>query len=557
MLANYFRKAATLLLEFAIRIAPADCRDWGQAMRGELNYVENAGAAAKWALGSASVLAKQTLASILFPGRRGHGLATDGWLFAKPISLRMAALLTGGACVLAALIFFAAPPFRQAFQVAVKPWSLVFQKASGNFQPDFESLAERAEMRHDPEGLAFCAVRVQNPRESALLAEKAVRFNPNLIWVYAVVAMRHPALPEVSSWVNRLERWDSQNALFHLLSAETIASTQAPLSPDQERRWQSAMLSAFQSSKFDDYFDRVAQLNRRVVPRYHFYDPYEVESREQIGLPACAFENSERFAQSLVRSGADLELIGNGKGGREKYWTVARFGQLIDSQGSTRFEHSMGTALQAMAYRQLQSSSAREGNRAEATLFGYLAAKFEPGEDVVAGPSGESGFGPETARRNATVVEISGLMILVFAGLVVVAATILIAGRRRDERPPAQRMKAVAALVVLTSGVGLLFSAATLYLTYRPYWYIYQRAVQTGGASHARDLLDFLSATKVLPVVPPRFDLWLDSLLYYHSLNYLFLFWAGLTMIGVGGLALILLRHVQARARIFPLRHSP
>ena len=42
-------------------------------------------------------------------------------------------------------------------------------------------------------------------------------------------------------------------------------------------------------------------------PRYGFYDPYEVESREQVDLPSSAFRNSERFAKSLLHSGADLE----------------------------------------------------------------------------------------------------------------------------------------------------------------------------------------------------------------------------------------------------------
>src|SRR5204862_1015310 len=135
MVAAHLRQAATVLLESAIRIAPPDSRDWGQAMRGELNHVDDAWAAVMWALGGASVLAKYTLASLLIPGRRGQGLAPDGWLFTKQISLRRAALFTGGACVLAALLFFAAPPFRQAFQVSLKPWYFVFQKMSGNFQP--------------------------------------------------------------------------------------------------------------------------------------------------------------------------------------------------------------------------------------------------------------------------------------------------------------------------------------------------------------------------------------------------------------------------------------
>jgi hypothetical protein len=563
MLATHLRQTATVLLESAIRIAPTDSRDWGQAMRGELNHVEDTGAAVMWALGGAGVLAKYTLASLLIPGRRGQGLAPDGWLFTKRVSLRKAALFTGGVCMLAALAFFAAPPFRQAFQVAIRPWYFVFQKASGNFQPDFESLAKRAEVRHDPEGLAFCAVRIQDPQESARIAEEAVGLDPSLLWVYAVVGMRHPELPEIGQWVEKLERRDPQNALFPLLKAQSMVRDEfhynvyAPPRLERDQAWRSVMTAAFQSPKFDDYLDRVAQLNRRVVPRYNFYDPYEVQSRDQIDLPVYTFDNSERFANSLLHSGVDFEAKGDRKRGRDQYWTVARFGQLMDSQGHTGFEHWAGTTLQSMAYQQLQASSEKGGNQADAALFGYLAAKFDPIKGEHSGFPGDSAFGLDTSRRNAAVVETSGLMILIFTGLVVVATSILVAGSRRDARPAPQRVRTVATMVVLTSGVGLLFSSVTLYLTYRPYWYIFQSAILSGGASHARDLGDFLNATELLPGVPPRLYLLLDSLLYSHSPSFLFYFWAGLTLMGVSGLGLILLRHFLGRARIPALRHSP
>lgn len=229
MLETHLRQAATVLLESAIRIAPPDARDWGRAMRGELNYVEGSWAAAMWALGGSSVLVKQAVASLIIPGRRGQDLVPDGGLFAKSASLRRGALGIGGACVLAALLFFAAPPFRQAFQVALKPWSFMFRMASGNTQPGILTLAKRAEVRHDAEGLAFCAVRLQDAHESARLAEEAVGLDPNLLWVYAVVAMRHPKLREISPWVLRLERWDPQNAFFHLITAVSIVRSHFPL----------------------------------------------------------------------------------------------------------------------------------------------------------------------------------------------------------------------------------------------------------------------------------------------------------------------------------------
>lgn len=551
------RQAAAVLLESAIRIAPPDTRNWGEAMRGELNHVEGSWAAAMWALGGSSVLAKQAIASLVIPGRR---LVPDGGIFAKSATLRKAALAMGGACVLSALLFFAAPPFRQAFQVALGPWHHMYQVTSSNNEHGFEALARRAELRHDAEGLAFCAVRLQDPRESARLAEEAVRLDPNLLWVYGVVGMGNPGLQETGPWVEKLEQGDPQNALFHLITAESIERAHfrrgvwSPPTEEQTRSWQNAMAAAFKSPRFDDYLDRVAQLNRRVVPRYGFYDPYEVVSRDRLDLPIHAFQNSERFAVSLLESGADLEAKGDRSGGRDKYWTVARFGQLVDSQGRTGLEHWMGTSLQAMAYKQLQTSSQKEGNPSEAALFAYLAAKFDAVQGKHADFPGESAFGRDTSQRNAAVVEISGLMILVFFGLLAIALSILVVGSRRGARVAAKGARPVATIVVLASAVGVLFSSITLYLTYRPYWYIFQSAIHSGDRVQTRDLSSFLNAMKMPPGISPRADiaLW-NALLYSGSPNFLFYVWTGVTLLGVSGLVLILLRHLLGR----PHAHSP
>jgi hypothetical protein len=553
MLEAHLRQAATVLLESAIRIAPPDTRCWGEAMRGELSHVEGAWGAVMWALGGASVMAKQALVSVLIPSRRGQHLVLDGGLFAGNVFFRKAALVTGGACVVGALLFFAAPPFRQAFQVALKPWTLMFQTAARNFQPDFDGLARWAERQRDPEGLAFCAVRLQNPRESTRLAEEAVRLDPNLLWVYAVVAMRHPELPEIGEWVKKLEQRDPQNALFHLITAESIEQAHfrrgvwTPPTEEQKQAWQSAMAAAFQSPKFDDFLDRVAELNRRVVPRYGFYNPYEVQSRDELDLPVSAFENSERFAKSLLLDGSNLEARGDRNGAIAKYWTVAGFGQVIDSQGHTSFEHLTGTTLQSMGYKQLRESYAKGGDGKEAALFGYLAEKFDPVSGEHPGPPGESAFGLDTARRNAAVVQISGLMILVFSGLVVIAMVILIAGSRRSAPPAAQRAKPLATMIILTSAVGLLFSSVTLYLTYRPYWYIFRGAILDGGKSQHRDLFFFLNDTRMPPGVSAR--VYLDAFLYAGSPSFLFYVWTGVTLLGLIGLVLILLRHFRGPPR--------
>jgi len=521
--------------------------------------VEGPWAAVMWALGGASVLAKRALASLFIPGRRGQGIPSDAGLFAKDVSVRKAALVAGGACILAALLFFAAPPFRQGIRVSLTVWHEVFRVTASDGQPGLTALSKQAEKQHDPEGLAFCAVRLQNSRESARLAQEAVWLDPTLIWIYPVVAVRHPDLPQISQWVSTLEQWDPKNALIHLITAESIdidhVSKASKLSPKEEQKelggdpaWQSAMAAAFASPKFDDYLDRLKELDQRVVSRYRFNDPYELLSGEEADLPTYAFFDSQRFAESLLQSGQEAEARGDRRGAAKKYWAVARFGLVIDSQGHTDFEHRMGSSLQAGAYKQLQALSQKEGSPDEAALFGYLAGRLTPAVGEDSRLEGQWVFGRYVARRNAAVLQISGLMMLIFSGLVVVAGSVVIVGSRRGARPAAQRAKPVATIVALTGAVGLLLSSATIYLTYRPYWYIFQHAILNGDRSQTRDFRDFLMATHMLPGIAPN---------SFLVVNFQFYFWAGVILLGVAGLVFILLRHFLGRARALALRHSP
>lgn len=528
-------------------------------MLGELHQVKNPWEGTRWALGGAGVLVKQALVSLIM-GRGRHGVVPDGGLFAQSAGLRRAALAVSGAFVLASFLFLGAPPFRQAFQVAIAPWLHLYQLASRNNQPGFEDLARRAEARRDAEALALCAVRLQGSQQSAALAQEAVRLEPNLLWVYAVVAGRAPAIAKNRGWIEQLERWDPSNALLPLLDAQAIESEHfrhgvwTQPTAEQKQRWQCSMATAFAAPEFDDYFDRVAQLTRRVLPRYNYYDPYEVKSRDLIDLPIDVFNNSERYAGMLLHSGGELESKGERARGRDRYLSVARFGQLMDTHAHSALGHWMGTSLQAMAYRQLEASYQKEGNQAEARLMDYLAEKFDSVKGEHPGMPAESAFGLKTAQRNAAVVVISALMSACFLGFVFVATIILLAGSRRGAAPAAQRARPVATIVIMASSVGLLFSSITLYLTYRPYWYIFQTAVASGDRVPTGDLRFFLNDLSMVPGVSPRgYSALLNALVYSGSPSFLFYVWTGVTLLGVIGLVLIFVRHFQAR----PRTHTP
>ena len=157
-------------------------------------------------------------------------------------------------------------------------------------------------------------------------------------------------------------------------------------------------------------------------------------------------------------------------------------------------------------------------------------------------------FGEYVSRRNAAVLQISSLMMIVFCMLMVVAASALIAGSHGSGPHGASRTSPVATTLALTSAMGLLLSSATIYLTYRPYWYIFQRAILNGDRSQARDLREFLMAVRTLPGFKPG---------SYLPLNLPMYFWTGVTLVGVIGLVLILLRHLRGRPSAQRLQNHP
>ena len=79
----YPRRVATLLLRFAIWIAPHDTLDWGNGMLSELNHVQGSWAALIWAMGAAGVLAKHAVLAVILPGRHRRTISSAGELFAK------------------------------------------------------------------------------------------------------------------------------------------------------------------------------------------------------------------------------------------------------------------------------------------------------------------------------------------------------------------------------------------------------------------------------------------------------------------------------------------
>jgi hypothetical protein len=537
----YPRRVAGLLLRFAIWIAPHDTLDWGQGILSELDHVQGDWAALIWAMGGAGVLAKHTLLSVILPDSNHHTVSSAGELFAKEGFMRKTTLAAIGVCAVSSFLFFLAPVFRQAFQVSLVQWQdlvhvQIVQDNQG-LDPGLEALARKAEQNHDAEGLAFVAVRHGNDSLSARLAEEAVHLDPSLTWVYAVVAVQHPDLSEIDRWVPELERWDPQNALPYFIVAKKIDIDQrdrksVPRQADEEpAAWLNAMAAAFQSPKIDNYLGRLRELDRRVLLRYHVNDPFQILGNYRwYGLSSYGGWDSSRYADSLLESGKILEARSDSKGAFEKYWTVARFGQMIEPESGFFVRQNLQEA-----YKRLRALSEKEGNKVEAAFYASLANQADIVQEAERIALSERFNGSDVSDWNAFLVRLSGLTILFSGGLLTICIFAVIV-RGRSLRLSSLRPSRATLALGFCAAIGSLISSAILYISYRPYAEILQRFIREGDETGLSELSNFLTATQ-FPLGAQRFQV----------TEFVFYFWFGVTLLCILALMFVFVWHFKSR----------
>jgi hypothetical protein len=544
------RRLATLLLRFAIWIAPHDTHDWGHGMLSELNHVPGNWAALIWSLGGAGVLAKHAILAVILPSSHRRTVSTASELFDKEGPMRKTTLTVIASCVLASLLLFLAPTFRQAFQVSLAQWHDIFHVRSpfSEQQSDaaLKALARKAEQDHDAEALAFAAVRLSSQADNTRLAAEAVRLDPNLTWIYAIIAVQCPWRPEIDSWIPQLEKWDSQNALPYLIEAEKIDIDQIKnrdirgQDDAQSPAWQAAMAAAFRSSKLDAYSSRLKQLDREVVLRYRIDDPFQaLEAPYLYGLPSYGAWDSYRYAKSRIETADSLGAHGDRKGAGEIYWSVARYGQLLGPDGGFFLSREVKEV-----YKRLATLSERDGNNAEATFYAALTDHVDrESEKQRASWRSRSLGGSSVPHWNAFLIRLAGLSMLFCAAVLVICALGVMV-RSRSVKRSSFRPGPLTLALGFASAIGVLLSSAVLFVSYWPYSQLFQRFLKTGDDFHLSELSAFLGDTQ-LPL-GSQFNLgsW-----YVGSQNAVFFFWLAVTILCAVVLLIAVLRHFQTRPR--------
>jgi len=502
------RRLAAAILRAALKITPPHLAEWGRAMLAELHHVEGDWSALAWAIGSTGVLAKHAFFSLFIPGHANPIATSGGNFFAKEKPMRKATLIGAIACLFASLLFFAAPTFRQAFQIALVQWhSIVSSLYGGRYYEaeaavNYSAIIQKARANHNAEDLAFVAVHRWGAPGAAAEADEAVRMDSNLTWIYAVIASRNWASPELDAWIAKLEQFDPQNALPHLIAAED-AESRSVLSGKYrigdyktDPAWRSAVAAAFASTKLDTYADRMQQLDYDVSRRYGFSDPFQVESEYFLSLGiAPGIGNSVDYANSLVSTGDALEARGDYAGAAKQYWLVVHFGELLHPP-QRRTLNAYNTGIFAAMfletpYRRLAALYAKQGDQNQAQLFTYLADATEDTHKNTLSAIRQSLAGSPADRWNAAIVGVSGIALFLCAA-VLVACLIVAFAKSRSLRPSKLRVGPFTAFLAATSAIGVLFSSLALYLSYRPYDELVRAYLRDGDPAHLQPLTVFL-----------------------------------------------------------------
>jgi tetratricopeptide (TPR) repeat protein len=547
------RRIAEGMLRAGILLAPAEARDWGNAMLGELQHIEGSWAAVAWALGGARVLAKQSLIAFLLPLCGGQS-APVGNPLSEEGKMHKASLIMGGACLAVVLLFFLAPVFRQGFRVSLAQWNNVADASQSLFysQTELESLARRAEKNDDAEGMAFVSARLNNREESVRLANEAVRLAPKIIWIWGVVGARHAGAPDVPGWADKLKQSDPGNALPYLILAQrediqvstrSVGGLFHPLQPNGA--WLQAMAGAFGSRRIDDYTERLQALDRKVALRYGLSDPYLVVERGIApSVPSYLLADSFRYAKLTLASGDKLEASGDAKGAIEKYLKVTHFVHMVDAYNN--FPPFVNRIMPDV-YTRLAAIYKKTGNGPQSAYYTDLAVTTTHSlerrhrQEHSAILNRLSIFG--VTAWNALVVELSNVGMLAAFCLLLIALIAVLA-RSRTLRPSELRMGPVATALGFLGSVGLLVSSMALYVAYRPYAAIYSNFLYTGDTSHLTTLRTFLESTRsplgtqIYHRVPGHHGAFAISP-YVSTHTFTFYFWLAVAMLGVAILAAI------------------
>jgi len=340
---------ARWLLGCAVRHWPEETRPWGLALAAEIDETASAIETVRWLLGGMMFFARSVLSSAGAWTKLPVGGSLPGADGSEGPSLlpRRSRLFTA-AILGAAASLFVLPEGREAVRTVRASWQ-GFQETDSDLHT-LEKLAARAEKDKDAGTLAFVALSTNDPKRAAVLTERAVALDPQLVWVYGSRDHRPTYYPPRAEWLARLQAADPDNAVPYLLEAYALARPRVekfyeqgtPKDEDFEAvesdsKWMALMEHALGAPRYDSYFQRHYQLTRTVWNREKNLSPSIVVS----GLWSHAIPHLltlRVFAQVKIHEAQKARAAGDLKRAESLLDEVGAFGMRMADGSKTKIE---------------------------------------------------------------------------------------------------------------------------------------------------------------------------------------------------------------------------
>ncbi|HUJ40475.1 MAG TPA: hypothetical protein VLW54_08010 [Candidatus Acidoferrales bacterium] len=338
------------------------------------------------------------------------------------------------------------PGFRQAMRVAPEVWSLSGPHFSESALRD---LASRGLEEHDARMVAFAALHLEDRAEASRLAEQAVKMDPSLTWIgSSFVLPRHMADARVDSatWTARLEAWDPDNAVPHLLAAELDLRERVPVEAEGSlydeaflkvaatTPWGKEMAAAVAAPRYDDYVGRAFELNRSVLARVDggqagsltWYTTRLVGTPNPIGML--------EYASLITRQlGPEAEAAKRYDEAAKLYGGLVRFGMRKEGGSSFAWGRVSAYQIEKIGYQHLAALYEKTGRGEEAASILLESQRVERNADAVRREWSDVGRARwESGHRSGALAWIAAWMAVILG--LAVAVWIALLGFRSKER---------------------------------------------------------------------------------------------------------------------------
>jgi hypothetical protein len=482
---SMWQRAAAFLARIIARLWPDQIKKWGRAFQAELSEIPDPVASVRWLVGGLMLLTREWWRSFFEGLGRPIGVPPGGpqeipgknWTRAPRTPLWATVLL-----LLATATIVTHPEMRETF-------SNVWRKNTNpRLEPaDWHSvkkLHKEAEINRDPQLLAWLSLLATDPAERIRLSEEAIDKDSSLTWLdyeQSLVPLHDPSHRHYLSMdrLERLQRWDPDNAVPHLLMAEVISE---PLRSEalrgqinnisksgwekkitQDSRWLAEMERAFSAPKYDNFILQELQLAGAVSKKYGIADAYPtlyILMRSKM----LQFDMLKAYADYLLDVGDEAERVGNSTVAASAYWQVLGFSERL-STGQQPIEKVVATAIGMKAGAKLQPVLKSMDRADEAELVGFQIAEWAAWREQHFKKDSQDW---KVARRDGLTIQFIVFVVVLLSAMFLVSEIRVWSGSRTPLEP---RGKAYAFFCRTADVAPLLILAlsAILFFVYHPY----------------------------------------------------------------------------------------